>query len=96
MSFLIGVSGDIFGEFLGDFLMLLNCLPGQPRGRDLLERGLVRLVADAAAVQDAAVLRVHAASPLPKVESISPVTQVNWSQVMTQVRFSDSFITKIK
>ena len=38
------------------------CQPGQPRRRDLLQGGLVRLVADAATVEDAPVLRVHLAS----------------------------------
>ena len=35
------------------------CQPRQPSGWDLLQGGLVRLVADAATVEDAPVLRVH-------------------------------------
>ena len=35
------------------------CESAQPRGRDLLQRGLVRLVTHPAAVQDATVLSVH-------------------------------------
>ena len=43
--------GVVVAEVLGE--------SRQARGRDLLEGGLVRLVADAATVQDAAVLGVH-------------------------------------
>ena len=38
------------------------CQPRQPSGWDLLQGGLVRLVADAATVEDAPVLRVHLGS----------------------------------
>ena len=38
------------------------CESGQPRGRDLLERRFVRLVADAAAVEDAPVVGIHGAA----------------------------------
>ena len=41
------------------------CQPGQPRRRDLLQGGLVRLVADAATVEDAPVLRVHLGGSVP-------------------------------